>query len=280
MRILLLFAALLFSYSGSAQKEKTIFFGVNVGVKIANKNYAQRYAGWYPIAGSIGHLETLLLQQNNYNTIYTMLGDKDFQLAYDGYPLNMRYTPGLVTGVQVGYNIGPGLQANLDANFNKLKVKDVFTMEVFDPGNFTTEPTIAIGQLYAEESRFNGRFNFDFIAEGDKVNFIIGLSGLFIAWRMDEHIAMYNSYTMPLFSVHNPTNNISTRTSGQGWGAGVNLGLEYRFAENMVGQFMYMPYFSRLDYFNTKSQIETLGSSYVRPPFSLEHDITLRILWK
>lgn len=257
------------------QKERTFFAGVNVGVKFANKNYAQRYNGVYQ-----AKLEQTIYQQNNYDRIYTALGDKNFQLPYDAYPANIRYSPGLVTGVTVGYKISPNLQANIDANFSKLKVRDVFSIEVFDPANSTSQEQYQLGELYAEESRFNGRFNFDYIFHQEKVNYILGLSGIFTAWRIDQHIAIFRDLQMPLFSAHNPNNNIVNKISGSGWGGGLNLGIEYRVNEKIVAQLMYQPYMTRVDYFNTKNTIENLGSAYVPDKFRLEHDLTLRFLWK
>jgi hypothetical protein len=85
---------------------------------------------------------------------------------------------------------------------------------------------------------------------------------------------------MPMHSIHDPNNNFTFKTSGNGFGAGLNGGVEYRLNEKIVLQLMYQPYFQRTDYFNTKSTIEALGSGYIKDRYRLEHDITLRILWK
>jgi hypothetical protein len=126
--------------NGFTQEEKHFFFGLNVGTKLANKNYAIRYTGLYQ-----NQLELALFTQYNYNQIYTLLGDKNFYLPYDAYPTNMRYTPGILTGVTLGYQVGPNFQMSLDGNFNKLKVRDAFTIVVEDPSNWTSEPVIRLG---------------------------------------------------------------------------------------------------------------------------------------
>ena len=266
--------------NGYSQEEQKFFIGVNVGAKFANKNYALRYAGYYPSSGLTGQLESVLLQQTNYQQLYTILGENNFQVPFDAYPTNIRYSPGLLTGITLGYELSPNLQIGIDADFSKLKVKDFFSIEVLNSSNTTSQEQYQLGNLYAEESRFNGRFNFDYIVEGEAANLIVGASGLFCAWRMDEHFAIFNGYSMPLFSLHNPNNNFSIRTAGSGWGFGLNTGIEYRLKENIVLQLMYQPYVQRADYFNTKSQINTMGSSYLPDRYRLEHDITLRILWK
>lgn len=245
-----------------AQKDKTIFFGVNVGVKFANKNYATRYNGLYQ-----NGLENALYNTYNYQEIYQMLGDKHFELSE--VPGNIRYTPGLLTGLIAGYQLSPNLQANIDANFSKLKVRDVYTIVIYDPSNWTSEPVIGTGNLYAEESRFNGRFNFDYIGDGDKTKFIFGVSGVFSAWRIDEFFAEYQGYTMPLFSKHSPNNNLGNVVSGTGWGGGINIGVEYRVNDKIVAQVMYQPYQTWLDY-----------DVYIEKKLLLQHDLSVRFLWK
>ncbi|MBL7899839.1 MAG: hypothetical protein JNJ99_14965 [Crocinitomicaceae bacterium] len=247
------------------QKEQTIFFGVNVGTKLANKNYAVRYSGLYN-----GELEnTLLYNTYNYNQIFMALGDKNFYLPYDAYPTNIRYSPGILTGVTVGYQVSPNFQMSLDANFSILKVKDAFTIHVDDPNNFTTEPVIVVGSLYAEESRFDGRYNLDYVMDGGKVKFMYGLSGLFNAWRIDEHFATLKGYQMNLFSKHNPSNNFFNKVSGMGWGFGANIGFEYRVNEKIVAQILYQPYQTKVDYGFTPAK-----------KLLIQHDLTARILWK
>lgn len=252
------------SLAASAQKEKTFFFGVNVGTKLANKNYAARYAGLYQ-----NQLELTLLSTYNYNQIYMLLGDKQFFLPYDAYPTNIKYSPGLLTGVTLGYQVSPNFQMSLDANFNKLKVRDAFTIEVQDPSNWTSEPVIRLGELYAEESRFDGRYNLDYVFDGGKARFMMGVSGIFTAWRIDEHYASFQGYVMPLFSVHNPINNISNKVSGLGWGGGITVGCEYRVNEKIVSQILYQPYQTRVDYGFTPAK-----------KILIQHDLTVRFLWK
>lgn len=276
----LLILTLIYSIVLHSQDEQRFFFGVNVGVKFANKNYAVRYNGIYPSTGSTGHLENTLTQQINYDRIYQMLGDNHFLVPFDSYPINIRYSPGLITGVTMGFKLSPNLQLGIDADFSKLKVKNFFSIEVLDPSNSTSQEQYRTGQLYAEESRFNGRINFDYVTTDEKINYIFGISGIFSSWKVDEHLAIFNDFIMPLHSVHNPNNNFSTRTSGSGFGFGLNGGVEYRINEKIVCQLMYQPYYQRTEYFLTKQAIESLGSNYIKDRFRLEHDITLRILWK
>lgn len=264
-KITLLFICLIV-YSGVSlsQKDQTLFFGVNVGVKFANKNYAIRYSGAYN-----DELYYALNNEYNYNQIYMLLGDRHFYQPVDTYPTNIRYTPAIITGVTAGYQVSPNFQMSLDANFSKLKVRDVFSVVVEDPSNWTSEPVITLGELYAEESRLDCRFNLDYVFEGDKLKPMLGASGIFNAWRIDSHIATLQGHQMPLHSQFNPLNNITNKVSGMGWGFGINVGFEYRINEKIVSQVLYQPYHTKVDYGFTISK-----------RLLVQHDLTVRFLWK
>lgn len=273
MRITIILISLFFLKITYSQEEKgrTLFFGVNVGTKIANKNYAWRYNGIYNHFGTNQtQLEYTLNTPENYNRIRDLLGGIDFVVPFDAYSQNIRYTPGLLTGVTIGYQISPNLQVTADGNFNKLKVKDVFSIQVLDGSVQTSQEQYQLGNIYAEESRFEGRFNFDYVADGNKARFIIGGSGLYNFWRIDEHLAIFRNVTMPLFSNFSgvPPSEFNI-VRGSGWGVGLNLGVQYRVNEKIVSQIMYQPYQTFVNYgININKRI------------LLQHDFTVRFLWK
>jgi len=255
-------------------QDKKFFIGLNIGAKFANEEYAFRYTGAYQ-----NELPLLLSNQQVHQQLYLLLGNQDFEF-YE-YNVNYRYTPAINYGVLIGYAVTPNLQASIDANFSQPKVQTSYTVKLFDPGNQTSQDQYKVGNILGKEGRFNGKFNLDYMIDAEKVKFIIGIQGLFLSWRMEELLFeladekwIYNAY-----SVHNVTNNITKKTSGSGWGYGLNFGVEYRLNKKFVAQLMYQPYFSRLDYFNTKSQIAA-ASNYGGVSNKLEHDLTLRILWK
>lgn len=258
-----------------AQDTKTFFVGLNVGGKFANKSYATRYTGAYQ-----NELPLVFSNPYTHQTIYEILGNKDF--AFYEFNENYRYSPAINYGVLLGYSVSPNFQASIDANFSQLKVKTSYNLEIFDPANQTTQEQFITGYIIGGESRFNGKFNLDYIFDGDKAKMIIGVQGIFMAWRMEQLLVELNNeqWLYNLYSVHDPTNNFTKKTSGSGWGYGLNLGIEYRINDKFVGQLVYQPYHSRVEYFSTKSQIENAGSTYIKPEHKLEHDLTLRILWK
>lgn len=258
-----------------AQDKKTFFVGLNVGAKFANKNFARRYTGAYQ-----NELPLVFDNPYTHQTIYEILGNKDF--AFYEFNENYRYSPAINYGVLIGYSVNPNLQASIDANFSQLKVKTSYSLEVFDPANQTTQEQYFTGYIIGGEGRFNGKFNLDYISDGDQAKFIIGAQGIFTAWRMEQLLVELNNeqWLYNLYSVHDPTNNFTKKTSGSGWGYGINLGFEYRLNDKFVGQFLYQPHFVKVEYFNTKSQIDAAGATYIKPKQRLEHDLTLRILWK
>lgn len=274
MRIHLLLITLLVASVVKAQPDKgrSLFFGVTAGTKIANNNHALRYSGLYSHFGTdrtqLEH--TLMDNPTNYTTIRDMLGGYDFIVPFDAYSLNIRYTPGLISGLTLGYQISPYLQMNVAGNFNRLKVRDIFTIEVYDFSGGTSQPQYRQGQIYAEESRFDGRFNFDYVADGNKARFIIGGSLLYSFWRMDEHLAIFNNYTMSLFSQFSNVPPSETNVvRGGGLGLGANLGIEYRINQKIVSQIMYQPYHSNVNY-----------GYDINKRILLQHDIIVRFLWK
>ena len=264
MRIILFFLLFLISITSTAQDDQKFFVGVNLGTKFGNKNYAARYSGGYN-----DELYQRIIQPEMYNRIRLTLNDVDFTLPFDSYPQNVTYIPQLLTGVQVGYNIGPNLQINLEANVAKMKIQDVFTIEVLDPSSTVTQQQYQIGNIYGEESRFTGRFNMDYVIESDPINYLIGFSGVFSAWRMDEHFAEFNNVLIPLFSQFSLNNNLGNAVSDVGFGLGMNLGIEYGITDKVTMQLMYQPYGARLDYGYT-----------INKRLLLEHDIVARFLWK
>ncbi len=274
MRLVLVLIFMGYGLNLMAQEEKgrQLFFGVNVGTIIANKNYARRYSGLYGYFGTNAtQLEAVLYNNpDNYNRIKEQLEGVDFIIPYDAYSTNINYTPGILTGVTLGYQISPNLQMSVDGNFNKLKVKTQYTLQALDGSIQTTEGQYKLGNIYAEESRFDGRFNFDYVADGNKAKFIIGGSGLYSFWRIDEHFAEFRGLEFPLFSKFSGVPPSETNiVRGSGWGLGMNIGIEYRVNDKIVSQIMYQPYQSFVDY-----------GVYIQKRILLQHDITVRFLWK
>lgn len=274
MRLKLLFFTLLFTQLVYSQDFKRLIFGLNAGVKFANKNYAIRYTGYYNF-----ELETLIASPNIYQTIRALLGNKDF--VFDSYSDLYRFQPAPVYGVNFGFQASRNLSFEADLNFSNIKMFGGYTLRIDDPGNLTTQDIYATGNISGQESRFNGRINMNYTTDGEKVKGVFGLAGLLNSWRMEENIVELNGTIIAsLYSQFNPANGFTSRVQGSGFGYGVNLGIEIPFKKGIVMQIVYQPYVTRMDYYNSRQVIQGLGDSYQKPPRRLEHDLIARFVWR
>ena len=278
MKSKLLLFTLMATFLLHANDGDKFIYGGNIGVKFANKYNAIRYIGAYQAGTNVSQLENFFNIPNNYQNVRTLLGNKDF--SFLEFSQIYRYQPAILFGVMVGYQTSPNLSFDLDLNFISLKTVGGYTLEVIDPGNTTTQEIFKNGFVSGKESRFNGRVNMNYTFDGDKARLIIGLSGLFMAWRMDENIVeLDGSILTNLYSKFNPENDFSIKVSGTGFGGGFNLGVSYPLSEKGSIQLLYQPYISRLDYFTTKIQIEAAGTDYIKPKFRLDHDLVARFVF-
>ncbi len=276
VKLLLFYLLLAFKLSAqeSAQDIKRFIYGLNAGVKFANRNYAIRYTGAYQ-----NQLENFFLQQNNYQNIRQILGNKDF--SFDSYSELYRYQPAPVYGINLGFQASRNLSFEADLNFSNIKFIGGYTLSIIEPGNFTTQDIFQNGTVLGQESRFNGRVNMNFTSNGEKIKGVVGISGLVNSWRMEENLVELNGGIITnLFSPINATNGFTSRVSGTGFGYGVNAGIEVPFKKGIVMQILYQPYITRMDYFTTRDNIIALGDDYEKPARRLEHDLIARFVWR
>lgn len=269
-----MFICLLFANTVEAQDIKRLIFGVNIGVKFANNNHAIRYTGFHQ-----NQLVNFFNIQQNYQTVRQLLGNRDF--AFDSYSDLYRFQPAPLYGVNIGFQASHNLCFEADLNFSNIKMLGGYTLTITDPGNFTSQNIYANGNISGKESRFNGRINMNYTSDGDKYKAIVGLSGLMNSWRMEENLVELNGKILTnLYGQFNPANGFSARVRGSGFGYGVNVGVEVPFKAGIVMQILYQPYYTRMDYFNTKQIIDDLGADYIKPALRLEHDIVARFVWR
>lgn len=274
MTIKLLFFCLIISSYVEAQEIKRLIFGLNAGVKFANKNYAIRYTGVYQ-----DQLKNYFNQQNNYQTVRQLLNNKDFQ--FDSYSDFYRFQPAPVYGANLGFQASKTLSFESDFNFSNIKMLGGYTLIITDPGNLTSQEIYANGNISGKESRFNGRISMNYTSDGEKVKAIIGVSGIINAWRMEENLVeLKGSILTNLYSQFNPANNFTTRVRGSSFGYGANIGVQIPFKKEIVMQIVYQPYIIKTEYFETEQNIEALGINYIKPDPKIEHDIMVRFVWK
>jgi len=272
MKLKLTVFCLGFVFFVNSQDIKRFIYGFNAGVKFANKSYAVRYTGVYQ-----DQLKNYFDNPIHYQAIYQLLNDTHFSLIE--YSELYRYKPSPVYGVNIGYQASPNLTFEGDLNFSNLTMIGGYTLELVDPGNFTSQDIYKTGHILGKESRFNGRLSINYTGDGDKFKVIAGLSALFNAWRMESNkVELNGSILTDLYSQFNPNNSFYTKTRGTGLGYGINIGFQYPIQKGISMQVMYQPYVSRMDYFNTKNQIESIGNSYNKPKLKLENDLIVRFV--
>ncbi|MFD1553330.1 hypothetical protein DNU06_06610 [Putridiphycobacter roseus] len=274
MRIKLTVFYIGFLFIVNGQDYRKFTYGLNAGVKFANRTYAERYTGFYQ-----DQLINFFNTPYNYQIVREMLGNKDFQFLE--FSELYRFKPATVYGVNLGFQASPNLSFEGDFNFSNLKMIGGYTLELIDPGNFTSQEIYQNGYISGEESRFNARISLNYTTDGEKLKYVFGLSGMFNFWRMESNeVELLNSIITNLYSQFDPTNSFFTRTTGNGIAYGINAGIQYPISNGMQLQILYQPYLGRMDYYNTKDQIEAYGASYIKPKLLLEHDLIVRFVFR
>lgn len=274
LKLIFVYIFISLQFNSFSQSDNSFIYGGNIGVKFGSKHYAARYRGIYQ-----NQLENYFANPIYYQQVRASLGNKDF-FFYD-YGNVFKYTPSILFGIMIGYQTSPNLSFDMDANFIIMNAITGYTLEVIDPGNQTSQGNYLTGYIAGKESRFNGRINMNYTFDSDSdLRLIVGLSGLFNAWRIDDHLIELNgSILANLHSQFNTNNNFALKVNGNGFGYGVNTGFSYPINDHMSMQILYQPYLLRAEYFTTKAQIEIAGNDYVKPVLRLEHDFVARFVF-
>jgi hypothetical protein len=121
-----------------------LYFGINMGFYKANPYTAQYYNG-LP-----NKVDTTINSYYNFNTIKQAFNGDSFSLAQ---PLpKMHYSPAILLGIYLKYSIkNSGII--MQFSFAKLTAKDVFTLRIYDPSNFSTEPVLKEESIWGSEQR-------------------------------------------------------------------------------------------------------------------------------
>lgn len=127
------------------KNENGFYFGANLGLYLANRHNAEYYNG-----SGVNSVDSTINYSLNYYQIKQSLNDYDFWLAE--LPSKMRYSPAFLLGIYVKYVIkNSGIILQFD--FAKLKANDVFTIEVNDPNNFSSDPVYRQESIWGSEQR-------------------------------------------------------------------------------------------------------------------------------
>lgn len=124
--------------------ENGLYIGADLGFYFANRYTASNYNG-----SGRNNLDSVINYYQNYTRIKEALL-YDFSLAE--LPSKMHYSPAFALGVYFKYAIkNSGII--MQFHFSKLKAKDVFTLKVDDPNNFSSDPVYKQESIWGSEQR-------------------------------------------------------------------------------------------------------------------------------
>lgn len=255
------------SILGFSQEEPGFFMGINAGGYKANKNTAMMYSGGSNF--SLYGIEWAFSYPN-----YKRDFDNYFQYPYSivELPEGMTYLTSLEIGGIIGYRVDQSLDVYLEANVGKLKVQDVFVVEVQNPNTGSVNYPLEQYPVFGEEQRLNinfgGRFTL-FEQQG-----IIGYLPLFLNFNSVKVAKNYFVVNNKQYNiVHNIQGITNQQPGGIGYGGGSGFGVKYRLTDQIILDASYNGIYSK---------ITMIRESATQPEFSawgLHHSILLRVIW-
>jgi hypothetical protein len=152
-------------------------FGLNLGTYFASKKTANFYNGGctsnefidvnevrcYSIADRLGVNGSTTAFNQTYNQVINEVGNgaTGFDVPYDAYPANMRYSPAFSVGLNIKYNFNRYSALLFNLNAIKLKAVDIFTLRFYG-GTLPVNAQSDVRQysIVGQEQRFNLSFGY------------------------------------------------------------------------------------------------------------------------
>ena len=264
---LLLFLSV-FNFSLAAQEEddeeekpKTFFGGINVGAFFANSNTAIIYTGGNVITPY--GINYILTQPHNKITF-----DNYFKHPYwvADLPQNPVYKTAFDIGFHGGFHINKVSTIYIDINITQLKYEQTFSIAIDDPSNQSPEPTYEQIPIFGKEKRFNVNLGTQLsYYTTEKTDLYWAVFGNLNVVNMERNYFVINNTEYEIY--HNPPDQINVKPGGLGYGGGTGLGLKYQLTDNIVLDFTYNLYYTKI---NMTDNIQ---------PYGMHHGLLMRILW-
>jgi len=237
-------------------------FGLNMGAFWANKYQANFYNGSNVNDDSIN-----LVFGNKYylNEITAALNDTFHNVQL---PAEMHYQPAMLIGFNIKYNMTHNLGVFLQFNYQALRAKDVFTMDLGPPGVYHQDSSL-ICPIWGKEDRYNIDLGISKDFSLSKNIAIFAEGGMNINYtKVKEHKIAIGSLEYSLINIYGnqpyiPNTQMQTYTMHLGgWGIGgfVNAGVRLIFNNHVSldpGASFYW------------SQIKLKGYTAYRPHFAV-----------
>jgi hypothetical protein len=229
------------------EEEDTIVgfsYGLNLGAYFANKQSANFYNGSCSQNAFIDpnevrcySIEERLINQSfqqDYSYISSYYGATGFQIPYDAYPLNMRYQPAVMLGLQLKYNFNRYSAIIFNMNTVKLKATDRYTVQfIGTTQQVNAQNDIRLFPIVGNEQRLNINLGYrQGWMMGDLSNFYFQFGGSMLGTRFQSNQITIADRTYDLvFGGSNPAQIQQFRPRTDiGFGAFGGLGFEYFFA--------------------------------------------------
>jgi hypothetical protein len=147
-------------------KYRGFSFGINLGSYFASKKTANIYNGTC-VFGDLGRADGVQcftiderLDPNfftlDYQRIVNEFQATGVEVPFDSYPINMRYTPALMVGMQVKYNWGKYHALVFNINAMRVRTVDVFTLRFIGTGaQLNAQQDVRTFDIIGQEQRFN-----------------------------------------------------------------------------------------------------------------------------
>lgn len=219
-----------------ADESPRFFMGANVGAYFANRETAKYYKGsddyTFGVLWIWNGANPNGTTNRNYDIIRTELGELDFVLGE--LPDSIRYKPGLITGLNMGYMLNERSGIFMDINVVKLNLVDVVTLWLTDPNNQLQEPTIYQATLIGEEKRLSINLGYRAIFPGDNPQAapFLEIGANFNNTKPTKNELHIGSLTYNIMPPENSTYYGPRKLGGSGYGALLGGGVHYKFNEN------------------------------------------------
>jgi hypothetical protein len=140
--------------------------GLNIGTYFASKKTGNFYNGSCPVdleenpngvqCYSIQERLDILTFNERNQLLQQFDNATSVEVPFDSYPLNMRYTPAFMVGMQIKYNFNRDNAIVFNVNSMRLKAVDVFTLRfIGTPMQQNAQQDIRTFQITGTEQRFN-----------------------------------------------------------------------------------------------------------------------------
>jgi hypothetical protein len=238
----------------SDKEYRGLSIGINLGGYFANKKTAEFYNG----TCAVGLLDrpddircytiderldpSLFLQ--TYQQITNEFNATGFEVPYDSYPLNMRYSPAFNIGLQLKYNTSKYSAFLFNFNTMKLKSVDVFTLRFVGTSvQPNAQQDIRTFEISGSEQRFEANLGYRQGWEVNQMtNFFFQFGGCMLGTKVDKNQLRIGKNTYDLFvGAANPAQltTLQNNPTGVGFGGYWSAGFEFFIKERYTFDISY-----------------------------------------